>query len=156
MIPNLTPYEETLTFAEDEGVLVDQSYSTKEPATAIHIGEDMGVFINENAFETDVERRFAFIHEIAHCETRSFFYKRTSKAEGSRIEFKADKRTVARLVPYDVYSNTIMDGCLTEHEQAEKWNIPQWYVATVHYIYETTRWDDVQALKLAVAQRWDG
>jgi len=149
----LSPYEKTLIKAEEKGILIIQGHA-RFPAAALRYGEDMGVFINEAAFKTDTERRLAFVHEVAHCETGGFYTECMPEDERGRIDYKVDKWTVMRLVPFDIYEETIKSGYLSNWEQAEKWDVPTDFVPTIHKIYENTRWSDVQKLRSAVSQKW--
>lgn len=150
----LSPYEKTLAKAEEKGILIIQDHvSARFPAAALRYGEDMGVFIDESAFQTDVERRLAFVHEMAHCETGGFYTELTPEDERGRIDYKANKWTVMRLVPFDIYEETIKLGYLADWEQAERWDVPTHFVPIVHRIYEHIRWKDVQRLRLLVDQK---
>jgi hypothetical protein len=152
----LTPYEETLLKAEKKNILIDQAWDSKKiPVAGISFDGRVGIFINESAYGTERERRKAFAHEMAHCETNGFYNERTQEKERRRIENRATKRTVTYLVPFNLYKKTILAGCFDEYEQAEEWNIPQEYVCIVHQTYEATRWDEVQTLKASIAERFD-
>lgn len=146
----LSAYEKMILRAERKGILIDQNHvSEKIPAAALRInGEDVGIFIDERFYETDTRRRLAFAHELAHCETESFYTEATPVTKKLKSEYKANKRTVSMLVPFNLYKSAILKGILTEWEQAEYWNIPVDYVSTVHAIYERTRSDDVLQLKM--------
>lgn len=145
----LSPYEEALIYAEDKDIYIIQAQQgSKIRAKALLLGEDMGVSINEAAFETEAERRLAFVHEVAHCETGGFYDEHTPEPERGKIDYRAKRRTVERLVSFRLYTKTILDGVLTEWEQAEIWNIPQQYVPVVHQVYESTHWEEVQKLKM--------
>jgi hypothetical protein len=151
----LSPYEKTLARAEKKNIIIDQTHeSTAIPAAGIRFGGDMGIFINEKIFETDTDRRLAFTHEMAHCETNGFYNERTHESDRGKIEYTADKRTVTDLVSFKKYEKTLLSGCFSEYEQAEAWDVPQYYVCIVHRIYEQTRWDDVQHLKARVSEAW--
>ena len=146
-----TPYEQAIVSAEKIGVMVFQeSPKARFPAKALRIGDTMGVFIDESAFDTDVERRFALEHEIAHCETESFYNEAMPFIDCRKMDYRAKRRTVEKLVPFGCYVETIINGYIEEWEQAEKWNIPEWFVSIVHNIYASTRWDEVQRLKVIV------
>jgi len=143
-----TPYEQAIVLAEDNGIMVFQEPpKSRFSAKALRINDTMGIFIDESAFENDIERRYAFEHELAHCETGSFYKEDTPFVECRRMDYRAKKRTVEKLVPFSQYVRTIIDGYIEEWEQAEKWDIPEWFVSIVHNIYANTRWDDVQKLR---------
>jgi len=149
----LSPYEASLAKAEENGILIVQGHtSSRFKAAALRCGSDMGVFIDEASFKSDTERRLAFVHEIAHCETGGFYTERTPEDERERIDYKANQWTVMRLVPFDVYEETIKLGYFADWEQAERWDVPTFFVPTVHNIYESTRWHDVQRLRLLMSQ----
>lgn len=155
-LDNLSPYEKALCTAENNNILIVQgNTSNKLPAFALRYDEDMGVFINEDAFETDAERRLAFIHEVAHCETGGFYTEKTPRDECDKIEYKANKRAVAYLVPFHIYKETIMSGCLTDLEQAEKWDVPVSFIPVIHQVYESTQWESVQELRGAALRKWN-
>jgi len=144
----LSPYERTLAIAEKSGVKFFQQRLTENiPAIALRKGGKMGVFIDESAFETEVERRYAVVHEMAHCEVGSFYNESTPETECRKIDNRTQTHTIMRLVPFEMYEDAIINGCLDEHEQAEKWDIPQKYVYLVHHVYENTRSSDVQRLR---------
>jgi len=151
---NLSPYEKALIRAEHKGILIDQWHTSKKvPAAAMCVEDDMGIFIDENAYQTDTERRFAFLHEMAHCETAGFYNEHTPEVEREKIEYKANKRTVAYLVPFNLYKAAIMAGYFNEYEQAEYWNVPIDFVPTIHQTYERTKWEDVQELMASTAEK---
>ena len=111
----------------------------------------MGIAINESSFKTAKERQLAFAHEVAHCEIGGFYTENTSLPEREKIEYRATKKTVEFLIPFNTYVKTIKNGIHNEWEQTEYWNIPHNYVSVVHQVYQTTRWDEIQALKASVA-----
>jgi len=146
-----TPYEQAIVSAEKIGVMVFQeSPKARLPAKALRIGDTMGVFIDESAFDTDIERRFALEHEIAHCETGSFYHEGMTFVDCRKMDYRAKRRTVEKLVPFGYYAETIIYGYVEEWEQAERWDIPEWFVSIVHNIYASTRWDEVRRLKASV------
>ena len=151
----LSPYDKVLSVAENIGIsVIQENAPTKIPAIALRLGKDMGVFINESAFHTDAERRLAFAHEVGHCETGGFYTELTPADERNRIEYRATKWTVMQLVSFETYKMTILEGCLTYWEQAEKWDIPLEFVSKVHEIYEKTHWNEIQALRDEVARKY--
>ena len=151
----LSPYEKALCTAENKNILIVQgNTSAKLSAFALRYNEDMGVFINEKAFDTDAERRLAFIHEVAHCETGGFYTEKTPREECDRIESKVNKCTVKYLVPFSVYKETILSGYLTDTEQAERWDVPLSFVPVIHQIYESTHWESVQKLRSAALRKF--
>jgi len=151
----LSPYNKVLSVAENIGISVIQEHtSSKIPAIALRIGQDMGVFINESAFHTDAERRLAFAHEVGHCETGGFYTEYTPADERGRIEYRATKWALMQLVSFETYKMTILEGCLSDWEQADKWDIPLEFVPKIHEIYEKTHWEDIQVLRDEVARRY--
>jgi len=143
-----TPYEGTIISAEKKDILLLQERpGARFSAKALRLGTTMAIFIDESAYSTETERRYAFVHEIAHCETGSFYKEGMHEVECMRMDYRANKYTVLHLVPFELYKNTILAGKIDEWEQAEAWDVPQRFVSVVHRVYTSTRWDDVQRLR---------
>ena len=153
----LSAYDrEIQSYVDADEILIDQGHRSKRnPAVAEQFGGISCIFIDELAFSTDSERLLAIVHEAAHIEYAGLYDENTPEAERSRIEYHAHRRTVEKLVSFNDYRNAMLNGCFTAHEQADKWNIPEWYVPKVHEIYERTRWEDVQRLSALVNMKFD-
>ena len=150
----LSAFEMEIQKYVDAGeILIDQRHrSKKNPAVAEQFGEICCVFFDQHAFSTECEKLLAFVHERAHIEYAGLYNEKTSVFERNRIEYHAHKRTVEKLIDFNNYCNAILNGCFTAEEQANAWNIPEWYVPKVHEIYERTRRSEVQEL-MAEVQR---
>ena len=152
---SLSPYEGTLALAEESGIIVDTMHrSSVVPAAALTYNGVTCVFIDETQYVSEVERKYVVIHEIGHCKTGMFYNDNTPYFDRQRIEYRVNMWEVPEHIPFEEYCMTILDGCLEEWEQSERWNVPQWFVPTVHRVYESTRWDDVQKLKRDAAELW--
>ena len=153
----LSTYDRELQQCVDEGVIIiDQSHrSNLIPAAAQEYYGIKCVFIDELAFPSDAERLWALTHEVAHHKKAGLYDESTPEMEKARIEYRADKETVEKRVNFTNYCNVILSGCFTAEEQADKWNIPERHVPTVHEIYNRTRWEDVQVLWVQVRDKFN-
>ena len=155
----LSTYDRELQQYVDEGeILIDQQHRAKSKKNSAVVQEKDGikcVFIDELAFKSDAERLWVFTHEISHHKKAGLHRESTPETEKARIEYRAEKETVEKRVAFDDYCKVILSGCFTAEEQADKWNIPEWCVPTVHEIYDRTRWEDVQALWAQVREKFN-
>jgi hypothetical protein len=114
---------------------------------------DCHIALDTKAIGTGSIGRLCLAHELGHCETNGFYTPNAPTTERGRMEYRADKWAVNHLVPFSLYCETILDGRLSEWEQAECWDVPPEYVSVVHKVYERTRLEDVQALREKVSDR---
>ena len=143
----LSPYEEQLAYAENNGIFIYQDQAmNKFNAAAFCCGGERAIYIYEAAFPTEDERRWAFAHELEHCLSGHFYTLRTPRHQRARTERFVHDRTIQRVVPFDKYCETLLSGILTEYEQSEQWSIPQRYVRDVHKTYRRLYAGDVNAL----------
>ena len=152
----LSAYETELQkYVDADEVLIDQGHRSKSnPAIAEQFNGISCIFLDELAFSSDDERLLAFKHETAHVEYAGLYNENTPEWEVRRIEYHAHNYTVWKLVPFHDYSGTLMDGCLSQEEQALRWGIPTFYISMVHEVYNRTRWHEVQALMVEVRKKF--
>ena len=134
--------------AEDKGISV-YSYSIPEiySLSVKDTDGDYHVAISNNAIASPTTEKTCLAHEISHCETDALYAPDAPLIERNRMEYRADKRTVEYLVPWDLYVMAFKEGYFTAWEQADFWGILEQYVPVVHKVYERTRWEDVEKLK---------
>lgn len=106
------------------------------------------------AYSTDCERLLALTHEMEHIERAGLYDESTPEWERKRIEFQAHKGTVEKLVCFDKYREVLLLGFFDSDEQALKWGIPEFYVKTVHEIYNRIRYEDVQNLRSELNEKF--
>ena len=152
----MTPYDEALARAEEKGIMFFNNHQSKDtPAVGMKCNEDMAIFINEGAFDSDRARSFAVWHEIFHCEENAFYNERTDLISAIKLEKRVIKKTIQELVPFQTVIATYKDGIFDEYEQAEKWNIPQYRIKEVHEVYERLYPDKINELKHHISENFN-
>lgn len=95
-----------------EDILYIKTKAIKQRAKSISDEEGCGIFFNEKAFPTHAERLVSLAHEKAHCDTGEFYRIDTPYRTRARCEYKAWRRTVLDLVPYDLLVEAVV-ACKT-------------------------------------------
>lgn len=78
--------------------------------------------------------RVRLAHELGHCETGSFYTKNTLQL-CSKMEYKADKWAIQKIIPFDELLNAVKDGITEKWELAEYFSVTEDYICRAYDIY---------------------
>ena len=92
---------ELRSFAEDRDIIViDGKLRNEQKSISISDRGQCAIVVDPKKITTSAEETVIMAHELGHCETGAFYNERTLELR-SRMEFRADKWAIKKLVTED-------------------------------------------------------
>ena len=94
------------------------------------------VVLNKNKLKTTIEEKMHLAHEIGHCQTGSFYRINTLETR-ERMEYRADRWAVKKLIPFSEFVSAIKRGITERWELAEYFNVSEDYIDKAYLLYNS-------------------
>lgn len=110
---------ELRNFAEGRDIIViDGKLRNEQKSISISDRGRCAIVVDSKKITTRAEETVIMAHELGHCETGAFYNERTLELR-SRMEFRADKWAIKKLVTEDELIEAFENGILEIWELAE-------------------------------------
>jgi hypothetical protein len=124
--------------AEENGITVDAFHINTVPSMSLKDAEgDCYIAVDPMQLETRVQETERLAHEMGHCMTDSFYNERLPLFTRGRMERRANKWAVHRLVPLDTLIGVIERGYVEKWEIAEELSVTESMVNDAFRIYHS-------------------
>lgn len=128
---------ELRNFAEDRDILVIDGNLKNEQKSISMIDTrslDCAIVVDLNKINTCAEETVIMAHELGHCETGAFYNEKTLELR-SRMEYRADKWAIKKLVPENELIDAFENGVSEIWELAEHFNVTEDFMIKVCEFY---------------------
>lgn len=115
---------ELYDFAEERDILIINDKLKKSPSMSISDEGFCSIIIDHNKIKSNAEENVIAAHEIGHCETGSFYNKYSLELR-SRMEYRANKWAIKKLVPEDELIEAFENGIIEIWELAERFDVTE-------------------------------
>lgn len=101
----------------------------------ISTGSILSIAINSTEYHSQSDELYFMAHEMAHCETGTYYSVASTPRLRAKMEYQADAWMVLHMVtPADLYA-AFSDGCTELWQLAERFDLPERIVARALEIY---------------------
>lgn len=113
-------------YAEQEGIDVDWFPMPVTPSLSVQLPDGTcAVGLDPWKMETVAEEKACLAHELGHCATGSFYNPYTRFEVRQRLENRADKWAIKKLIPRSAFFEALKAGNQTVWQLAEWFNLPE-------------------------------
>ena len=116
-----------------QGIEIDEMHTEELKASAYPQG---WILIDPSKYDNDRAFKCNLAHEIAHCETGSFYNVHSRFDLRAKCEYKANKRAAQILMPFNEVAQALRDGVDTTWELAEVFEVTEEFAAMAVRMYE--------------------
>lgn len=111
---------------------IDIDYFPMMAATSI--ATPYGVAIDLDKLNTSADEKACLAHELGHCMTGAFYSVKTLETRG-RMEERANRWAIYRLVPIRRLLNAVKSGITEKWEPADYFDVPESFVDVATRFY---------------------
>lgn len=83
------------------------------------------IALDPGQFSSLADEKHKLAHELGHCETGSFYCRRTPFDERGRHERRAERWAIRKLLPFDDLNKAVVQGIREAWELAEYFELPE-------------------------------
>lgn len=110
-------------------------YGTGKPSVIIEQDQYYGIFIDLERIKTLAEEVVCLSHEVAHAQTGTTHSVYSPLQLVSKNEYKANKLSVHRLIPFGDLQEAFSQGIIEKWELAEYFEVTEDFIETALQIY---------------------
>lgn len=122
-------------YAESHGIETDYFKTKYAPALSVLIDGEMCIAINPAMIESTADEKVKLAHEIGHCETGSFYNRRSPNEIIKKCENRAVKWAIKKLIPKDELEKAVKNGIIEFWDLAEHFNVTEDFVRKAILFY---------------------
>ena len=123
-------FDEVLSFAEEQGIMVKDCDLSLAKACSIKDGDAVGIGLDCDL--SPQERLTCLLHELGHCITDAFCPPHIR--DRGKNEYRANKWAFEFHMPYEELLLVIMDG------NTEVWQIAEYFDVTYDFVKKALRY----------------
>ena len=105
-----------------------KSISIMTETNNCYIGIDKNVI-------SEQDKKFMLAHELGHCQTGAFYNRYSKLNVIDKLEHKADKWAIKKLLPVDKLKEAIKDGYTEKWQLAEYFELTEDLIKKAFWIY---------------------
>lgn len=122
-------------YAESHGIETDYFNTKYAPALSVLIDGEMCIAINPAMIESTADEKVKLAHEIGHCETGSFYNRRSPNEIIKKCENRANKWAIKKLIPKDELEKAVKNGIIEFWDLAEHFNVTENFIRKAILFY---------------------
>ena len=130
----MTTYKELCDIAENDNILMLSGKLHNTPSMAICDDGDCAIIFDYSKIDSNAKLLVCTAHEVGHCETGSFYTPKSLELR-SRMENRADKWAIKKLIPKNEMEQAIIDGNEEVWQLAEYFGITENMVKFAFWVY---------------------
>lgn len=130
----MTTYKELCDIAENDNILMLSGKLHNTPSMAICDDGDCAIIFDYSKIDSNAKLLVCTAHEVGHCETGSFYTPKSLELR-SRMENRADKWAIKKLIPKNEMEQAIIDGNEEVWQLAEYFGITEDMVKFAFWVY---------------------
>ena len=133
--------------AESDNIVVDCFALEKREAMSLTDDEgDCCIAIDPMKLSSTAEEKWKLAHELGHCYTGSFYTRYSLYEIRERLEWKAEKWAIKKLIPKDELYSCYKNGITEPWEIAEHFNLPEEFVKKAMCYYSDQEYSDTHVI----------
>lgn len=123
-------------YAETHNIIIDDSFKL-DKVEALTVPLENGLYvIGLHPSLRGAKYRERLVHEIAHCETSSFYNEKTPCYTRGQCENKAYKWQVHKMLPFDSFMRALKSGLVEKWQLAEHFSVSEKLIEKAIEIYK--------------------
>lgn len=130
----MTTYKELCDIAENDNILMLSGKLHNTPSMAICDDGDCAIIFDYSKIDSNAKLLVCTAHEVGHCETGSFYTPKSLELR-SRMENRANKWAIKKLIPKNEMEQAIIDGNEEVWQLAEYFGITENMVKFAFWVY---------------------
>lgn len=130
----MTTYKELCDIAENDNILMLSGKLHNTPSMAICDDGDCAIIFDYSKIDSNAKLLVCTAHEVGHCETGSFYTPKSLELR-SRMENRANKWAIKKLIPKNEMEQAIIDGNEEVWQLAEYFGITEDMVKFAFWVY---------------------
>lgn len=130
----MTSYIELCELAEKDNILMLDGKLQKCPSMSICDDSDCTIIFDYDQINSTSELVTYTAHELGHCETMSFYNENSLETRG-RMEYRANKWAIKKLLPKDEMEEAMEQGYEEIWELAEYFGVTEELVKLALWVY---------------------
>lgn len=128
--------EAVYQIAEQEGALIEEFPLKSREALSVLTKDGMFIAINPETVISKGDWLVKAMHEIGHCATGSFYTCRFPLETRRRLEERADRWAIKKLVPEDGLKEAVKKGISTPWDLADYFGVTEAFIKKAVAYYE--------------------
>lgn len=129
--------------AESDNIVVDCFALEKREAMSLTDDEgDCCIAIDPMKLSSTAEEKWKLAHELGHCYTGSFYTRYSLYEIRERLEWKAEKWAIKKLIPKDELYRCYENGITEPWDIADYFNLPEELVREAMFYYSSQEQPD--------------
>lgn len=104
-------------------------------AASIFTLKHYGIFFNDDNISTNENMFLVAAHELGHCLSGAMHNLTSPYELIERNEYRADRCSVLRFLPFDKLQEAISSGCQTSYELSDYLGLPEQFLKTAIEVY---------------------
>lgn len=130
----MTNYVELCEIAEEDDILIIDGNLRKCPSIAVCDDGDCAIILDCKRIKRKSDLITYLAHELGHCETMSF-YNENSLETRPRMEYRANKWAIKKLIPKDEMEEAMEQGYEELWELSEYFDVSEDMVKFAFWVY---------------------
>ena len=130
----MTTYKKLCDIAEEDDILMLRGQLHNAPSMAICDDGDCAIIIDYSQIDSNAKLLVCTAHEVGHCETGSFYTEKSLELR-CRMENRANKWAIKKLIPKNEMEQAIIDGNEEVWQLAEYFGITEDMVKFAFWVY---------------------
>lgn len=130
----MTTYKELCDIAENDNILMLSGKLHNTPSMAICDDGDCAIIFDYSKIDSNAKLLVCTAHEVGHCETGSFYTEKSLELR-CRMEYRANKWAIKKLIPKNEMEQAIIDGNEEVWQLAEYFGITEDMVKFAFWVY---------------------
>lgn len=130
----MTTYKELCDIAEEDDILMLSGELHNAPSMAICDDGDCAVIFDYSKIDSNAMLMTCTAHEIGHCETGAFYTEKSLELR-CRMEYRANKWAIKKLMPKDEMLEAMKQGEIEVWQLAEYFGVTEELVKLALWIY---------------------
>ncbi len=131
----MTKLDELYTEAEQSDILIVNTKLSSVGSMSVCDNGDCIVAVDESQSTVGADILVRTAHELGHCQTHSFYTTGNHFQVRSKMEYKADKWAIQRLIPFDQLNELVLSGVTEPWDLAEHFGVTEDYLRRAVEIY---------------------
>lgn len=127
--------EDLYRFVDSQGIEVDYFLFRRTDSLSAPIGDGYVIAIDPTKVINTADEKAKVGHEAGHCATHSFYSPGEDFYTRQRLENRADKWAIKKLVPQAELEEAVAMGITDPWDLAEYFAVPQWFMELSVWYY---------------------
>lgn len=120
--------DELYQYADKKGIVIDWILFQHTESLSASIEDECVIAIDPTKVRSSIDEKMKLAHELGHCETASFYSPHDDFFTRQRLENRADKWAIKKLIPVSELVQATSNG------YTEVWELAEYFCVTEDFI----------------------